>query len=259
MPCGRTGLHGRVDLVGLALADEVADRRRGDQHLGGDDPPTTVGGLREGLADHALQGHRQLGAYLLLLVRREHVDDAVDRLGGVLGVQGREDQVAGLGRGQRHRDGLQVAHLADQDDVGVLAQHVLERVGEGPGVLADLALVDQAALVLVQELDRVLDGHDVVLAGPVGQVDQRRERRRLAGAGGAGHEHEATRQAGEVRDRRRDAEGLQRLDLEGDDAERRTQRVALLVHVHAEPGPARHAGRRSRARGPPRTSPAGSA
>jgi hypothetical protein len=40
-----------------------------------------------------------------------------------------------LGRGQRDGDGLEVAHLADQDDVGVLAQHVLERAGERPGVL----------------------------------------------------------------------------------------------------------------------------
>ena len=36
MPCWRTRLHDRVDLVGLALADEVADRRRHDEHLGGD-------------------------------------------------------------------------------------------------------------------------------------------------------------------------------------------------------------------------------
>ena len=49
---------------------------------------------------------------------------------GVLRVQGREDEVAGLGRGQRDRDGLEVAELADEDDVGVLAQHVLERVLE---------------------------------------------------------------------------------------------------------------------------------
>src|SRR5678815_2734657 len=45
----------------------------------------------------------------------EHVDDAVDGLGGRRGVQGGEHQVAGLGRGQRQADGLDVAHFADQD------------------------------------------------------------------------------------------------------------------------------------------------
>ena len=90
-------------------------------------------------------GAGQLHADLLLLVRREDVDDAVDGLRGVLRVQRGEDEVTGLGRGERDRDRLQVTHLADQDDVGVLAQHVLERVLERVRVLADLALVDQAA------------------------------------------------------------------------------------------------------------------
>ena len=126
----------------------------------------------------------------------EDVDDPVDGLGGVLRVQGGEDQVAGLGGGQRHGDRLEVTHLADQDDVRVLAQHVLERVGERVRVLADLALVDQALLVPVQELDRVLDGHDVVarvrlarsmraasvvdLPEPVGPVTSTMPRGRLA-------------------------------------------------------------------------------
>ena len=88
--------------------------------------PSTV--WDERLADHALERAGQLDPDLLLLVGREHVDDAVDRLRRVLGVQGREDQVAGLGGGQRDRDRLEVAHLADQDDVGVLPQHVLEGV-----------------------------------------------------------------------------------------------------------------------------------
>ena len=39
-----------------------------------------------------------------------------------------------------------------------------EREGEVVRVGADLALVDDAALVLVQELDRVLDREDVLLA-----------------------------------------------------------------------------------------------
>jgi hypothetical protein len=46
--------------------------------------------------------------------------------------------------------------------------------------VADLALVHDAALVLVQELDRILDRDDVVRARPVDLVDQRRKRRRLA-------------------------------------------------------------------------------
>ena len=45
----------------------------------------------------------------------------------VLVCKRREHQVARLGDGHRGLDRLEVAHLADQHDVRVLAQHVLER------------------------------------------------------------------------------------------------------------------------------------
>ena len=68
------------------------------------------------------------------------------------------------------------------------------------GVLADLALVDQALLVLVHELDRVLDRDDVVGAVAVDVVDQRAERRGLARAGRAGDQHQPLGQVAELQD-----------------------------------------------------------
>ena len=127
------GLQRGVDLVGLALADQVADRRGRDQHLAGDDAAHPVGGRQQLLGDDPLQRDRELGAHLGLLLGREDVDDPVDRLGGRLGVQGGEDEVAGLGRGQRRGDRLQVAHLADEDHVGVLSQGGAQGRGRSPG------------------------------------------------------------------------------------------------------------------------------
>ena len=112
---------------------------------------------------------------------------------------------------------------------------------EAGRVGADLALVDDAPLVAVHELDRVLDRDDVVAAGAVDLVDQRRERRRLARAGRAGDEDEPARQLGEEPEPGRQAEVVERLQLVRDDAERSGERVALHVHVHAEAGQAGHA------------------
>src|SRR5207247_2446071 len=75
--------------------------------------------LQQGLCDHPFQHESKLGAHLRLLVRREDVDDAVDALHRGVRVQGREGQVPGLGDGERRLDGLEVAHLANQHDVGV--------------------------------------------------------------------------------------------------------------------------------------------
>ena len=85
----------------------------------------------------------------MLLIGPEDVDDPVYRLGSVLGVERGKDEMASLGRGEGDRDGLKVPHLADEDDVWVLTQHVPQGLAEALGVLVDLTLIDYALLVQV--------------------------------------------------------------------------------------------------------------
>ena len=61
------GLHSRVDLVGLPLADQVADRRGRDEHLAGDDAARAVGGRQQLLGDDPLERDRELHPDLVLL------------------------------------------------------------------------------------------------------------------------------------------------------------------------------------------------
>ena len=158
---------------------------------------------QEALRDHAAQDAGHDRADLLLLALGEELDHAADRLGGVDGVQRREDEVARLGRLQRGLRRLGVAQLADQDRVRILAKRAAKRLAEALGVEADLALVDDRALIGVQDLDRVLDRDDVRPPRAVDVVDHRGERRRLARAGRAGDEDEAAVLLGELLDARR--------------------------------------------------------
>ena len=171
---------------------------------------------RQRLRDDALQAVRQLGADLLLLVGREDVDEPVDGLRGGLGVQRGEHEVAGLGGGDRDRGRLEVAQLADQDDVRVLAQHVPQRGREVLGVRADLALVDDAAAVVCRYsigssivmmcADRVLLATSSRLASvvdlpePVGPVTSTRPRGRWANRSMSGGRPEFGEAADVVRD-----------------------------------------------------------
>jgi len=237
-PPAGAGLHVRVDLLDLRLADQVADRVVGDQDLERGHAPLAVEGRHERLGDDSLQRARDLRPDLLLLLGWEDVDHAVDRRGCTLRVEGAEDEVPGLGGRQRGRDRLEVAHLAEEDHVGVLAKRRAQRLAEARRVRPDLTLVDDAALVLVEKLDRVLDRDDVIGPLAVDLVDHRRERRRLAGAGGPGDEHEAARQLRQLAEAVGQAEILERLQLVGDDAEHRRERLALHEHVDAEAGEA---------------------
>src|SRR3954453_12911759 len=150
------------------------------------------------------------------------------------GVDGGEDEVAGLGRREGSANGLLVAHLADQDHVGVLAQDAAHRPGEAFGVRADFALVDDRAFVFVQVLDRVLEGDDVIGPGAVDVVDHRRQRRALARAGGAGDEDDPALLFGQLGHHLRQPQLLDGADVEGDRAADDRDRAALPEGVDAE-------------------------
>src|SRR4051794_11323281 len=68
---GAAGLERGVELVRLALADQVADGGSRHEHLAGADAALAVSGRQELLRDDALQGDRELRADLVLLLGRE--------------------------------------------------------------------------------------------------------------------------------------------------------------------------------------------
>ena len=146
--------------------------------------------------------------------------------------------MARLGGLKRGLGGLGVAQLADQDRVRILAEHAAQRLREVGGVEPDLTLVDDAVAVGMEDLDRVLDRDDVLVARAVDVVEHRRERRRLARAGRARDEHEPAVLLGEALHARRQAQLLEARDVAGDHAERERDVAALAVGVDAETGQA---------------------
>ena len=229
-----------LDLVRLVGVDDLVEHAAGRHEHLDRRRPTARALLDEALAHDAAQRRRERHADLALLVRREEVDDAVDRVGRADRVQRREHEVTGLGRGQRGLHGLDVADLTDEDDVGVLAEHALQRGVEVGGVGADLALVDDRALVGVQDLDRVLDRDDVPVVVVVDEVDHRAERRRLSRTGRTGDEDEPALVIGELADDGRQTERLERRDVALHAPQHETDRAALAHDVHAEAAEARH-------------------
>ena len=149
-------------------------------------------------------------------------------------MQRAERQVSGFSDAQRRFDGLQVAHFADQHYVGVFTQGRAQRVGKRFGVGVQLALVDQAVLVLVHEFDGVFDGDDVFMALAVDLVDHRRQCGGFTRAGRAGHQNESAGLFAKLGDYRRQAQLRERLDLESDHAKHRGGGPALIKKIATE-------------------------
>ena len=146
----------------------------------------------------ARQRHRQFLPDRILTLGRKRIRNPGDGRCHVGGVEARKDEMTGFAGRERNLHRLRVAHFADHDDIGRLPQRRAQRGRKIRGVDADLHLLDQAALMRVLVLDRILDRDDVARPPRVDRVDHGRERRGLAAARRARHEDESARTVGQL-------------------------------------------------------------
>ena len=163
-------------------------------------------------------------ANLVLLTGREDVDHAIDGLCGAWSVQRSEYEMSRGRRRQCQFDGFEVAHFTDENDVGIFTQRAAQRRGKRFRVQADFAMIDQAALALVHEFDRIFDRDDVILPDLVRVVDDRRQRRGFSASRRSGDEHQSLVELRELLHDRRQAQLFRRQDLRGNLTEDRGAR-----------------------------------
>jgi hypothetical protein len=148
--------------------------------------------------------------------------------------QCRDAQVPGAGQRECGLHGLAIADFADQNHVRSRPHRAAQRPGEALGVEPDLALIDDGLLVGMQELDRILDGQDMVRGGLVAVVDHGGERGRLSRAGRPHHEDQAALQHDQLLEDLGHAQILELRHLGRDVAQHHRGIPALIEDVDAE-------------------------
>src|SRR3989344_8098391 len=210
----------------LALANEGTNRGRPDQDFDrGDEPARNP--RNQTLGDDGDERSGELLANLTLLVAGKTVNDAVNGLSGVIGMERGENEMPGLGRGYGRPDRIGVAHLADHRHVHVLAEHGAEGLVEALGVGTDLALVNDRAIRGEKILDGIFDRDDVIGPGAVDVIHHGGERRGLAVSGRPDDEHESLRPLTEGGKDRKKVQFVEVADLGRDVAESRSHVTAL--------------------------------
>ena len=131
----------------------------------------------------------QPDAKLLLLAEGKEAENTVDRLAGIHCMECAQDEVACLSRHQCHFDRGAIAHFADQNDFGRLAERGPQAVGIIVKIVPELPLIEGGALCGVDEFDRVFEGDDVDGLLLVDLIEERRQGCRFAAAGCTRHQH----------------------------------------------------------------------
>src|SRR5215831_3450004 len=106
----------------FALFDVLAGAERRPKNFENGDAAFAIAARQEALREDKAEGFRKAIADAGLILHGERADDAFNGLGGVDGVERGEDKVTGFGGFESDFDGLAIAHFADQNDFGSLAQ-----------------------------------------------------------------------------------------------------------------------------------------
>src|SRR5207248_1052578 len=143
---------------------------------------------------------------------------------------------AGLDGGVHLRDLTLADEVADRrrPDHDLVGRHPTAAVLLHQRLRDHLALVDETALGIVHELDRILDGDDVVGAIVVAVIDHGGQRGGLARAGRTGHQHQSPRQHAQVAEDLRRVQLIERQNQRRDVAEHGARAAVLVECIDAE-------------------------
>ena len=196
-PLAPSALDHVDEIVRLAFANQVADGGIADQDLGRRNAARLVRAGQQNLRDDSRERLREHGAYPWLLRRVKHVDDAIDGVGRAVGMERCEHESTDLRRGQSQADGLEVAHLAHQNNIRIFPQGRDDAGLEVDDVIVETALMDNGLLARVDVLDRIFQSDHMLAIGVVDEIDDGRQRGGLSRTRSARDQGQPASQVGE--------------------------------------------------------------
>ena len=167
-------------------------------------------------------------------VSGKKVDDTVEGLVGIVGMQGRQAQVAGFCVRDGVLHGFRIPYLANQDHVRGFAHGILEGVSIRQGVQTNFTLVDHGFLVFIDVLDGIFDGQDMPGFAGVSVVDHGSQGGRFARTGRTDHQDQPPRLHDQVFQDWREIELFHRGDYALDIANYHSGVAALAKYIYAK-------------------------
>src|SRR5437762_12572326 len=135
------------------------------------------------LAQDARQLIRQKVHTMLLGPGREKIQIALHRVGNLLRMHGRNNEMSGLRSLEGRQRRFVIPDLTDKNDIRCLPKGAPQSARKSPGVASDLSLGEMTAIAGELILDWILDRHYVSHEVLVHPLNERRDGGGFPGAG----------------------------------------------------------------------------
>ena len=218
----------------VTFANQVSRQRRIQQNFHTGATPLPVAGRNQLLRHHGFEVERQIHPQLSMPLRRKEVQNAIQRLVGIVGVKRTQTEVPRFSEGNGMLHGFTGTHLADHDHIRRLPQHVLQRHFERLGINAHFPLSNDAPFVLVHEFDGIFHGDNVAATVLVAVPDHRRQRGGLTRSRRPDKNNQPALGHRQVFDNIRQTELIRSGNLRFDTAQHHADQIALIKSADPE-------------------------
>lgn len=173
-------LHHRVEMTDISIHDDILTRISIDEYFSCDDMSRFIFAWKDDLSDDAGEDECELDTHLRLHRRRKGIDETIESLDHVIGMEGRYDEVSCLCECEYRRDRLLIAHLSDDEDIWIFTHSISHRLIERCDMFSDLLLMDEAFFISNDVFDRIFDDDDMFVRVFIEIVDHSHQSRRLS-------------------------------------------------------------------------------
>ncbi len=173
-------LHHGVEMTDISVHDDILTRIGIDEYFSCDDMSGFIFVWKDDLSDDAREDERQLDTHLRLHRRRKGINETIESLDYIIGMEGRYDEVSCLCKSKYRRDSLLIPHLSDDEDIWVFTHSISHCLIERCDMFSDLLLMYEAFFISNDVFDRIFDDDDMFVRIFVEIVDHSHQSRRLS-------------------------------------------------------------------------------
>ncbi len=169
-----------VHMLRFSADDKISNRIIIKHDFACDDSSTSIGSRKKCLRNDSCKSESKLHTDLILLIWRERLDDTINRLDSIIGMECRKDEMSCLGKCDSCLDSGKVSHFSDDNDIRILTENWADSIRESIKLFSKLSLMNKRFFILIDKFYWIFKSHNMSLGITIDVLDHSRHSRRFS-------------------------------------------------------------------------------